>query len=382
MWGDPKVSIKRLLTNGTLNWNAAGTPATSQIARAGIIQRIDLLTDASVTATLGSAGSIARDIWGPWNTYSQISVIPNDGAPLRRHSGYGGWLDMLLRSTEPDFPFSADVVAVAEIGAAAISDIYAFPTTGSSVDYRFYLSLPVTQRINDLEDTFGYFPTDNPQVQLNVNLTPAGSTSASPYTISSGSTAATSATLFPYLTDSGSSVTAATPTVDVRRVVWQTPQSEKDDPNYNYIIQVQEDQPQGTNANSATTQQYKFVANSGVLLRMACAIVDGGAQAAASKLTATNALEMLYGINEAKFQETAFAAHVRMHELYKFNWPEGVYSWDFLGPRLGLADTIDLSYLQEVRLNLNFASALGSSGSKVIILHERLVPVGNVRPGR
>lgn len=381
MWGDPKVSIKRFLSNGTVSWNAGGTPTSAPIARAGILESLLMLTEGTITLTAGV--SLLRDIWGPWNTYSQISLIPNDGAPLRRHGGYGAYVDMLWRSVE-QFNVPPDVTAVGEIGAAAVSDIYAFPTAGSSVDYRFYTKLALTQRINDLQDTFGYFPTDNPQVQLTLNATVCGSTAApGPFIIDSLGNTAPSATLFPYFGDATSNASLATPTIDVRREVFQTPQNEKDDPNYNYIIQTQEDLPQGANANSATVQQYKFVANSGVLLRMAVAVIDSGAAVAESKLANVNSLEMLYGINEAKFQETGRAAHARMHQLYGFNWPEGVYTWDFLdGAHLTLADTIDLSYLQEVRLNVNLSSALGATGSKVVVWHERLVPVGNVRPGR
>ncbi len=380
MWGDPKISIKRFLTNGTTSMSSGGTPTAVQIARAGILESLLLAFDGSITLTAGV--SLLRDIWGPWNTFSQISLIPNDGAPLRRHGGYGSYVDMLWRTTE-QLNQPPDVVEVSEIGAAAIADIYNFPLSGAGQDYRFYTKLALTQRINALEDTFGYFPTDNPQVQLTLNATMAGSSAApGPFIIDSRDNSAPSATLFPYFGDPTSNASLASPTLDVRREVWQTPQNEKDDPNYNYIIQVQEDVPQGANANSATVQQYKFVANSGVLLRMACAILDSGAAVAESKLANVNSLELLYGINEAKFQETGRAAHARMHQLYGFNWPEGVYSWDFLGRELGLADTIDLSYLQEVRLNINLSAALGATGSKVAIWHERLVPVGNVRPGR
>lgn len=380
MWGDPKISIKRLLTNGTIAWSPAGTPTTATLGRAGILETLDLLTEATITATLASGGSIARDIWGPWNTYSQISVIPNDGAPLRRHSGYSAFLDMLMRSTERNL-FSPDVLAVAEIGGAAVADVYAFPTAGTGVDYRFWLELALTQEIKSLDQVLGYFPTDNPQVSLNVNMTVAGASAASPYTLSSAGNTAASATLFPWLTDAASTVTATAPTVDVRRTVWQTPMNQRDDPNYNYIIQTQEDQPQNS-VNGASVITYRFTANSGILLRMAVAAVDGGAQLAESKMTNTNSFEMLYGINEAKVQETGRAAHARMHKLYGFLPPEGVYTLDFLGKDLTLADTIDLSYLQDVRLNLNLSSAIGASSSKVIVLHERLVPVGNVRPAR
>jgi len=384
MWGDPLVSIKRLLTNGTVNWAPAGSPTQAQIGRAGILQRLRMLTESSaLTITIGSAGSVARDIWGPWNTYTQITVVPNDGAPVRRHSGFGAYLDMIMRSVESE-NFTPDTVAVSEINAEPIASLYSFPTTaGSGQDFRFMIDLPLTQYIRSLEQEFGFFPTDNPQVQLTLNATVAGNSAASPFTISSGGNTAASATLFPYLTDSGSSATVGSPTIDVRRDVWQTPQNEADDPDYRFVVQTQEDYPQGTNANGATQQTYRFTANSGILLRFAVGVVDGGSSLSESKLANSNSLELLYGVQEAKFQETGKAAHARMQALLGYLPPQGVYIYDLLnGRRLDLADTIDLSYYQEVKFNLNFSSALSGSNSKVIVVHERLVPVLNVPRGR
>lgn len=375
-WGQFGVSTKRLLSNGTQAWGPATTPTTVPMSRSGVLEGVQLLTDASVTVTLGSAGSVAKDLWGPFNAYSQISIAPNLATPLRRHSGYGAYIDMISRSAEGDF-MTADTVAVSELQAAAIADVFAFPTTGSSVDFRFWLNLPLVQYIADFGQKLGMFPLENPQVSLNVAFTPCGASAGSPFTISSGGNTAASATLFPYFTDSGSSVAATTPTVDVRRIAWQTPGNPQDNPDYGFVVSVLEDVPQNS-VNGASTITYQFIVNSGILLRSSVIAVDGGSALGISKLSNFNSLEMLFGQKEPKIQETAYAAHVRMQELYGYLPPEGVYIFDFLGRGLTLADTIDLGATPNVLLNLNLSSAIGSSNSQVRILNETLVPVANV----
>lgn len=375
-WGQFGVSTKRVLTNGTVNWGPAATPTTTPFSRSGILQAVQFLVDGSITATLASAGSIARDIWGPWNTFSQVQLAPNLGTPIRRVSGYGNYIDMIAHSPERLLA-TADTALVAEIGAASIADVYAFPTSGSGADFRFWLDMPLSQYIRDFNTPLGMFPLENPQVTLNATFTPCGSSAASPFTISSGGNTAASATLFPYYTDSGSSVTIATPTVDIRRIAWQTPGNPGNNPDYNFVMSTLEDYPQGT-VNGASTITYQFIVNSGLLLRTAIIAVDAGAQLAASKMSNSNSLELLFGQKEPKLQESAFAAHVRMQELYGFLPPEGVYIIDFLGRQLTLQDVIDLGNTPNVLLNLNLSSAIGSSNSQVRVINQTLVPVGNV----
>ncbi len=378
-WGQFGVSTRRLLSNGTVNWGPAATPTTTPLARSGILEGLQFLTDGSITATLGSAGSIARDIWGPWNAYSQISVAPNLGTPIRRHSGYSAYIDMIMRSPEGNF-MTADTQSVAEIGADPLADTYAFPVTGTAVAFRFFLDLPLVQYIRDFDAKLGMFPLENPQVTLNAAFTPAGASAQSPFTISSGGNTAASATLFPYFTDAGSSVTIATPGVDLRRKGWQTPADPANNPDYNFVVATLEDFPQGS-VNGASVVTYQYIVNSGLLLRTALICVDGGSALAESKLTNSNSLEMLFGQKEPKIQESGRAAHARMLQLYGFAPPAGVYIIDNLGKEMSLADVIDLGNTPNVLINLNLSSTLNASNSQVRVLNETLVPVGNVNGG-
>ncbi len=370
-WGDPNVTIRRELSNGTSAYGPAGNPTIVQIQRSGILRQLRLLQIGSVTITPG-AGTIAADVLGPWNLFNLLRMVPNDGSPVRSHSGYMAYVDMIARSAEGD-QIAPDVVAAVETSADPLADIFAFPTgAGAGQDFRFYLDLPLTQYIRSIDDELGYWPLDNPQVQMNLEYTAVGTSSSSPFRIS-GNTA----TQFPYLADAGNvgTVDLVSPTIDVRRELYQVPVKPEDEPDLNWVVQTTESAPQGVNVNGATGAVWKATNNSGILVRLSAYIQDGGAGIAESKLSASNALNLKYGADENKLAETGRAAHARMHKLYGFAPPKGVYIFDFLGKQLSLQDTVNLTSMPEFRLEMNFASALNATNSAIRILQERLVPI-------
>src|SRR5260221_11246938 len=69
----------------------------------------------------------------------------------------------------------------------------------------------------------------------------------------------------------------ATPTIDVRRNLWEVPADPNDDPPYIYVIQRLEENPQGGNVNGTAFIEWKACPLSGVILRLGILIFDGGA---------------------------------------------------------------------------------------------------------
>lgn len=367
-WGDPNVTIKRELSNGVSTPGAAGAPNIVQVQRSGILRLIRHVLNGTATLVPG-AGSIAPDILGPWNLMTLISVVPNDGAPVRNHSGIMGYADMIARSAEGDM-LTPDTVAVAEGSADPLADVFAFPSTTGN--FRYYQDLPLTQYIRSIDDELGFWPLDNPQVQLTDQYTMVNSSAASPFNIAS-----TTATFAPYKSDAGGvgTATLGSPTIDVRRELFQVPVQEQDEPDLNFVVVTTESGPQGVNVNGASNAVWKATNNSGILLRLSALIVDGAALLAESKLTNANSLNLKYGADENKSNETGQAAHARMHKLYGFNPISGLYIYDFLGKELSLQDTVNLTSMPEFRWEFNFSSALGATNSLIRILQERLVPI-------
>lgn len=364
-WGDPNVTIKRELSNGVSTPGAAGAPNIVQIQRSGILRSLRHVLDGTATVTLGG-GTAAADNLAPWNLMTLNTIVPNDGAPVRNHSGIMGYADMIARSTEGDAN-TPDTVAVSEGSADPLADVFALPA--ATGDFRYYMDLPLTQYIRSIDDELGFWPLDNPQVQLTDNYTMIGNTAASPFSIAS-----TTATLGVYLVTGAATVTLA-PTIDIRRELFQVPVNEQDEPDLNFVVVTTESGPQGVNVNGAQNAVWKATNNSGILLRLSALIIDGAALLAESKLTNSNSLNLKYGADENKSNETGQAAHARMHKLYGFSPMKGLYIYDFLGKELSLQDTVNLTTMPEFRWEFNFSSALGGANSSIKVLQERLVPI-------
>lgn len=368
MWGGAYVSMQRDLSNGVTNWGPAGSPTTVDIKRTGILRGLRILTDGTATFTPGT-GTIARDVMGPWNVYSQIVVTPNQQAPVRRTSGYGNFIDYFMRSPERA-NITPDTVLASETSADPLADIYSGSSTTSG-DWRFYFDVPIAQMIRSLGTEIGLWPLENPAVQLQFQFTPAGSTAASPFSIASSV-----ATQAPYLVTGNATAVVASPQIDLRRFLWEVPARAEDNPPYTFVTTLLEETPQSGNPSGAQLSEWKAMPLSGIILRLACFILDGATNqgVAESKLTGSNAFTLLFGADTQKFSETGQAAHARMSDYYGALPPQGVFIWDFLGKDLTLADVLDTYTIPEIRLDMNFSSTLGA-GSFIRIIRQMLVPL-------
>lgn len=379
MWGGAAVSLKRYLSNGKSPWGPGGSPTTVDIQRVGILRGFRLLTQ-SPTATFTAGAALARDVLGPWNLYKLLTISPNQQAPIFRASGYGTYLIDIMKSRE-EKGFTADTAVVSETSADPLSNVYSASRTATNGDWRLYHNLPVSQMIRSLGAEIGLWPLENPAVQLQLEYTPSSSSAASPFQIDSQNNTTALAGLLPYYGDPTSGVTIATPTVDVRRNLWEVPADPQDDPPYTYVTTWLEENPQGGNVNGASTVEWKLVPLSGVLLRLGVFIFDGGASApvgagvAETSLANSNSLTMLFGADTAKFSETGQAAHARFQDEYGFTAPQGFFAYDLLGDDLTLADVVDSYTTPEVRFDINLSTPLGAQNSFVKVQRQMLVPI-------
>jgi len=352
-WGDPGVTMRRTLASATSNWIAGGQPQPIDISRVGILRRLRMLTNAAVTITPGT-GTIANDVNGPWNLYTQLQLVPNQGAPISRLSGYGAYIVDILKKREGSSA-TIDTRLVSETSAETAADRYSYPTASGTI--QLPIELYVSQFIRSLGSEIGLWPLENPTISLQLMYTPNSATAATPFSLTS-TTAGTS----PYLVTGNATATAVTPAVTLMRELYEVPQNPSDDPPYTYVVRWLEQVPQIGGA-SATFTEWKATPLSGALLRVACQIFDGTAGVAVSKLTASNSLNVLFGADTSKLAETGAAALERQQDFWGFDLPQGVYAWDFLGQDLTLADTIDLYQVPEVRFDINTSSALSSTAT-------------------
>lgn len=368
MWGAPGVTMKRALSNGKSNWGPGGTPTAVDVQRVGILRNLRLLTDGTTTLTPGT-GTVTRDFKGSQNVYKLLTVSPNQQAPFYRTSGFGNGLTYFARQLEFD-DIAYDTIVATTGNANPTSDVFSGGST-SSGDWRTYHEIPVGQLIKSLGTEVGLWPLENPAVQLQLEYTPSSVATASPFDVGN-----TVAGLQPYLLTGNATATIASPVIDVRRELYEVPESDADDPPYSYVVSWLEEKPQGANVNGASFAEWKATPLSGVILRLITYITDGGtAGVADSKLTGSNALALLFGADTQKFAYNGQAVKTMMKNYYGSLPPTGCFIFDFMGKDLTLADTIDTYTVPEVRLDYNFSSALGGSNSDIFVIREMLVPI-------
>lgn len=377
MWGQAGVSLKRELSNGTSSWGPGGTVTLVDIQRIGILRKLRLLTKATATFTAGA--SLALDTIGSYNVYSALTVSPNQTAPIARLSGLGAYLAMQMKSEERKFN-TPDFATGVPPNADGIADVFNAARITTNGDWRLFHDIYISQFIASLGCELGMWPLENPAVQLQLEYTPNSSTNASPFSIDNKAAAGASGTR-PYFGDVTSDVVLATPTVDVRRRLWEVPANAEDDPPYTYINQWLEEAPQGGNVNGTSFIEWKCIPLSGVIMRVGIFVYDGGASlpvgagVAEGSLSAGNALSLLYGADTQKYAETGQAAHARMLDLLGYTPQKGFYFWNLLGGGLTLADVIDTYTTPEVRVDVNLSTPLGGANSFARVIRQMLVPI-------
>lgn len=360
-WGDQGVSKRLRISNGVVTPGVGGSPNSVAIQQTGILQSLALLVSGSATVTPGT-GTAVRDTLGPWNLFTNVSLAPNQQAPIIQLSGYGLYLANVMRGAEDDFPRTDDTVVVSETSAAALADLYNFPSATATL--RFYEKLPITQRVRSLGGDIGYWPLQNPAMQLGLSYTLNSASSASPYNIFS-----TVAGNSPYLVTGNGTATLTSPQIDVMRTMYQVPASPSDFPPFQFVSTWIEEAPQGASIGGSTGFTWQATPLSGLLARIGLFIFDSTAAAgvANATLNLSNSLQLTYDANTVKFSESSYEALQRMHGLYEFLPPQGFYTWDLLGSDLTLQDTMNTSTTANIKLIVTTSAALGATSSAKII---------------
>jgi hypothetical protein len=369
-WGDPYVSQRLTLSNGVSAWGTGGLPVSVALQQTGILESLRAFVSGTVTIDAGT-GSIAAGVSGPWNTLSLITLSPNQQAPIVQLSGLGLNLFQQMKSVEHQVG-SPDVSAIAIQNGGTATDTYTFPATGTAVAYRYYQDIPVAQRIRSLGGFIGYWPLQNPAVQLQVQYTPNSGSAATPYNIFS-----TTAGAAPYLVTGNATAVLASPTVEFVRNMWEVPINAEDLPPFELVSTVVQESPQGSAVGGATRITWQATPLSGLLVRLGIYIFNGttGTGVASALLNTNNALTLTYDADTPKFSESAFTALARMREFYGYNLQQGFFSWDFLGRDLTLQDVIDTNTTANIKLTVNLSTALGATNSNAFIVRQIISPL-------
>lgn len=371
-WGDAGVSKLLYLSNGVNNWGGGGVPFSVPIQQTGILRQLRLLHTATPTFTPGT-GTLALDKLGPFNVYNLIYIAPNQQAPVIQLSGVGLQLVNLAKAIEKQGAGAPEVSAISVLNAEAAGDTFGASATTGTAPWNYFQDIPITQRVSTLGGDVGYWPLQNPAMQLMAQFTPnSGSASPGPYNIFS-----TTAGAAPYLVTGNATVTLTTPTAELIRELYTVPDSQANYPPFQLVSTWIEEQPQGATVNGASSFQWLATPLSGLLARLIVYIYDGttGNGVAASKLSFSNSLQLTYDAQTVKFAESASAALARQRDYYKFDMPQGCYIWDLMGKNQTLGDVLNTNTVGNIKAIVSLSSALGATNSSAKIIKQMISPL-------
>jgi hypothetical protein len=213
-------------------------------------------------------------------------------------------------------------------------------------------------------------PMATENAQLSFLFTPqAVSLSGTTYTI--GQSGADDLTQ-PYA--SSSSTTVAAPTLDLVRIMYEAIQNPQDFPDFSFVSQWLEEQPQTFSATGFTFKQNQ---DAGVLARLIFGVfTSSNTGVLSTKLTSANAIQLSYNTDTVKFKESGLEALARQRDQLGFDLPQGVFMYDLLGPDLTLADVLNSYVVPAIQLQMNIDSGVTlhtSINPKVIA--QRFLPI-------
>jgi len=362
---DLNVTKPIIKSNGTVNLPNGGTISSTSLKLGGILEKLILLFQGTVTYTPGT-GTIASDVGTGANIASQISVIPNQQVPIIQTSGFGMQLfNMVKENLEGDNNVLASPVNAApgalDNSYVNGSAIIAAPSGSQSPLWTLPIPIPIVQRM--FNGIVGYWELGNPLAQLSVQVIPSYTGTASPYSIAS-----TTVGQAPYLVTGNSTVTIANPVLDIMRYLYDTPVNPADRPPVTFINVILEDSFQQA-AGAAKSLSYTFAPLSGYIARVVTYVNDSstGLGVAPSQLTAANALTMGVGDGTQLMTENIYEYLIRQRLELGTDLPRGAFYYDFLGKDLTFQNVFSTYDYNNINLAMNFGSALGNSSYAKVV---------------
>ena len=372
---DLNVTKPIVKSNGIVNLGPGGQAVITRLNLGGILDRIGLLTQGNPVMT----GSVTRDVQGPFNIYSNISVIPNQQVPIVSASGFGlALFDIVKYALENDDYYVWDLK-----NGGALTNTPDVPpeswvnggslltTAGFAAPAPTTLNIPHIIPIcqNMFNGIVGYWELGNPLAQLSIQLVPAYIGSASPYQIASnvgGSEPYTGVTI-----PGTNNATLASPTVDIIRYLWDTPINPADRPPVTFVNTVIEDTFQN-NVGSANQLKYAFAPLSGYVARVITYVYNGtgtntGTGVDPSLGLNTNYFQFGIGDGTVLVSESVLETQQRQRRELGFDLPRGATFLDFLGKDLTWQSVFSTYDNANVNLQHNYSSALNAQATGKVI---------------
>lgn len=353
-WTDPAVTRLRRQADKSINYQVGvNTPIT--LEHVGLLKRLRLINSLSVTLAEGT-GSIARDVQGPWNLFSNLLIRVSGLDLLYQVSGWGLYLINLVNYATSAAP---DSVGPTVTNNANQADLFNFPVSGAAQPLVFALDLPFTTPMLGFED-LGLWLIQNETVNMEVVPTYAALGGANRL-------------LQPYVLTGNATATVVSGSSAVWREFYGVPQRAEDMPPLGYVHQWEEQYDAVTGS-----QQDIFHQRGGILETLLYQIVDAAntTSGLADGIASTDvaSIEFKYDANDTPFDESPAQIEQRQRELYGKDLPLGVYSHDFFRETKTLQDTYNTENYINIKTRFRFNKSL-TAGSYIRTVRERLLPV-------
>jgi hypothetical protein len=342
-----------------------------QLTKAGIIKNLRMVQGGG---TVAFAGATTASAFGPYNAYTQLELLGNSQQDIFRTSGIGMYfVETVKRGLEQGLPprntSLGSPTNVTQQG-------YVFDGTETSADannaqWTYSLNLPVSQLVRSLGGDIGMIRMSTENAQLSFLFTPnAASVSSGTYTISNGS--ASDDLSQPYF--GVNAVTVPNPTLDLVRIMYEAIQDPANFPDFSFVSQWLEEQPQTFSGTGFTWKQSQ---DAGVLARLIFGIWTSASPwgITTANLPAASAIQLSYNTDTAKFRESGYEALARQRDQLGFDLPQGVYMYDLLGPDLTLADVLNSYMVPAIQLQVLTSSVTLNSTVTPKVLAQRFLPI-------
>jgi hypothetical protein len=370
-WGDEGVTKLQYKQDSTTLWGAIGTPKTVQLTKAGIIKNLRMVQGGGALSIGSGAGASA---FGPYNVYSQLELLANAQQDIFRVSGIGMYLvNLVKRGLESSKPPINTTMATSINGTDPdyVFDGRATTAPANNTQWNWSLDLPVSQMIRSLGGDIGMIPMSTENAQLAFSFTQnAASVSNGTYTISNGS--ASDDLSQPYY--GTAATTVANPSLDLVRIMYEAVQNPADFPDFSFVSQWLEEQPQTYGGTGFTWKQNQ---DAGILARLIFGIWTNAAPwgVTTANLTASNALQLSYNTDTVKFKESGLEALARQRDQLGFDLPQGVFFYDLLGPDLTLADVLNTYVVPAIQLSMTTSNVTLNSNITPKVIAQRFLPI-------
>lgn len=369
-WGDEGVTKLLYKQDSVTNWGPINFPVTVPIIKSGILRNLRVVQGGGA---LTFAGATTASPMGPYNVYSDFTLLANAQQTVYKASGIGAYyinavkvglefddappnaaIPGTINPTDPDFVFD---------GRAVVA-----PPTNTS--WNWSLKIPIIQQIRSLGGEIGLIPMSTENAQLTFSFTQnAASVAAGVYTINSAANDLSQ----PYF--GANAVTITNPSVDLAKELYEPVINEADFPDFSFISQWVEERPQTFGTNGFTWKQNQ---DAGVILRIIFGLWQSTSPfgVPSSSLNRSDALVLSYNTDIVKFKESALEALARQREQLGFDLDFGVFFYDLLGKDLTLADVLNSYIVPAIQLQMNTSTGVTlNTNVPPKVLVQRLIPI-------